>query len=201
MKQLIVRLTYLVIIAGISCGTIQGARLENDYYLWEAVVFDNLKQAQELLKKKANPNSIYSAERILTLGKILKKGINHPTPALHVAISNGSLAMVKLLLRYKADINIKDPGQGFNSAMHVAVRGPNTKILELLLSKGSPINQTNSTGDTPLHVAAQNGLAKAVKLLLEKGADPQIRNAFYDLPLDVAKNKETRDILEKATKK
>ncbi|KRX03122.1 Ankyrin repeat-containing domain [Pseudocohnilembus persalinus] len=64
---------------------------------------------------------------------------------------------------------------------------PGYKIMILyLLQKGININQTQSTGSTPLHIACFNGHVSCIDILLLNGADMNIKNNFGNLPLEEA---------------
>jgi ankyrin repeat protein len=51
------------------------------------------------------------------------------------------------------------------------------KTMDVFISKGTSIHQTDCSGDTPLITAVQNRVAPAVKALVRAGADVHVRNA------------------------
>ncbi|KAH7330825.1 hypothetical protein KP509_20G003900 [Ceratopteris richardii] len=59
----------------------------------------------------------------------------------------------------------------------------NSKLLELLLKKGSDPNATDFYGRTPLHIASANGFIDCVHTLLFYGADPDIEDDDGSVPL------------------
>ena len=66
--------------------------------------------------------------------------------------------MVKLLLKYEADPNVKT--KAGSTPLHCAAADGNLQVVEILLQNGSQINTTNSGGWTPLHCAANKGIWK-----------------------------------------
>ena len=56
----------------------------------------------------------------------------------------------------------RDKSRVGDVALHVAVRGEELHIVELLLGYGASIEIANKTGITPLHIASQNNRQKAI---------------------------------------
>jgi len=99
-------------------------------------------------------------------------------PLLCTAATNGSGTMVKLLLKYGADVNeVKNEG---NTALHLAT---STAVIETLLNAGANVNARNDIGQTALSAVCENQQADAsvVETLLKFGADPNI-----NFPLHIA---------------
>ncbi|KAF5977370.1 ankyrin protein/unc44 [Fusarium bulbicola] len=88
---------------------------------------------------------------------------------LHIAIFNGQLAMVKLLLDNGAAANIVDYDN--SSPLLLASRGGYAQIVHLLLKKGADPNTENDDKMVPLLEAAKAGHGRVVELLLKNGAD------------------------------
>jgi ankyrin repeat protein len=97
-----------------------------------------------------------------------------------------SLALVELLLEYKADVNHVCPSQYKTPLMSVVKNSYMNKntaaVMKLLISHGADIRQKLPSGETLLDAAIVSGCA-ATRLLLEKGADPNARNAHGETPL------------------
>ena len=87
------------------------------------------------------------------------------TAALHLVCERGSVAMAKLLLDAKADVNERES----------SLCDPMTAVME----------SVQCLGHTPLHKAARSGSLRLVKLLLERGADCQLRGLGASLTLPV----------------
>lgn len=82
------------------------------------------------------------------------------------------------------DLNQGDD-HGF-SPLHWACKEGHTKIVELLISRGSRINATNRGDDTPLHLAAAHGHKDIVHVLLRQKADVNFTNEHGNTPLHYA---------------
>ncbi|BFF92570.1 ankyrin repeat and KH domain-containing protein mask [Drosophila madeirensis] len=72
---------------------------------------------------------------------------------LHLAVIQGNLAMVNLLLANKADVNAVD-NEG-HSVVHWATVCGEVESLRVVLSAGANVAQPDVNGGTPLHYAAQ----------------------------------------------
>jgi len=83
---------------------------------------------------------------------------------LHLAVQNGDLELVKLLMPLTKEINTTN--NDLQTPLMMATESKNTKVVEYLLDKGANPYIPNSLGDFPLHVAAQNGDLEAVKFLI-----------------------------------
>ncbi len=88
---------------------------------------------------------------------------------LHLAVCNSNVAIVKLLLKYRANVN-----HSGESALHLALQKVNYTIVKLLLRAGANPNFQDASGRTPLfHAAGQN--IDVVRDLLVAGANPNIK--------------------------
>jgi hypothetical protein len=95
--------------------------------------------------------------------------------ALVTAAGHGHIDYVKLLLEFKANIEIKDPWDGRTALMAAALEGHDAIVAFLLEHKANP-NATNCLGVTALHWAASYAKVGAVKLLLNaEGIDVSIK--------------------------
>jgi ankyrin repeat protein len=85
-----------------------------------------------------------------------------------LAVREGHIEVVRLLLAKGADVNSMDSDQ--ETALHVALRKNRVDVAELLISSGGDVNAILRTGDTPLSYAAEHGLIDMTRLLIAKGA-------------------------------
>lgn len=92
------------------------------------------------------------------------------SPLMLAAIA-GDLQASQMLLARGARVN----GPGW-TPLHYAAAGPNSKLVELLLSQGADLEAEAPNGSTPLMLAAQTGPEATIDLLLRRGADPKRRN-------------------------
>lgn len=86
----------------------------------------------------------------------------------HLALKNGSLGMVKLLLNHGADVTKVD-SKGLTS-LHLAARNLQTDVIEFILEYGLDTESRSKYGDTALRYAAQSANSKGCKALLRSGA-------------------------------
>jgi ankyrin repeat protein len=111
-----------------------------------------------------------------------------PYTPLQIALSKSDTAMVKLLLKYKADANAKDPWSNPPRPMVGYVLG-NPEMLQAFLEAGADAN-ADSGGGWPLLVSAcQQSNARAVELLLAHGAKTEAKGPEGRTPLSYAAEK------------
>lgn len=122
-----------------------------------------------------------------------------------IAAQKGRKDMVQMLLDRKPDLNVRD--EDGKTALALAAQGPSDfdkwynkgqlqheqayKIVcRKLLKAGSPIDEADAKGRTPLMLAAEQGYALVVEFLLEQGADIDAEDEDGEVALDFAKLKE-----------
>jgi ankyrin repeat protein len=99
--------------------------------------------------------------------------------AMQLAVREGYIDIVNILIDAGADINIKDELRG-ETALHIAVFNGYFKIMHLLLLRGADVDiQATGSGLTSLMHACQYGNNDMVELLLDFGADVNINTARY----------------------
>ena len=96
------------------------------------------------------------------------------TPLLHVATENGNAEIVRILIRYGAEIEKADYME--NTALCVAAQIGELEVVRALIQHNANINHQNLKGDTPLILASINKHDDVVTLLLENGADATVLN-------------------------
>lgn len=97
---------------------------------------------------------------------------------LFLAAQKGCLENVKLLLKYKATIDI--PNASGNTPLWIACCNGHTEIVAELLNADANPNIANEKGNTPLIPACQRGCDEIVMMLLAKGAVAEVINANGD---------------------
>lgn len=67
--------------------------------------------------------------------------------------SNGYIGVVSQLIQHSADVNIPHKNRDNMTALHLAVYGKHTEIVQLLLKNGARTDKRNDYKETPLAVA------------------------------------------------
>lgn len=100
------------------------------------------------------------------------------TMALHWAVYNDNLELVRFLLDAGADPNAaNDYGSTPLSEAAIVANG---QVISALLDAGADVNQRGPDGQTPLMVLARGNNVTAARLLLERGAEVDVREAWRD---------------------
>jgi len=96
---------------------------------------------------------------------------------LHIAVENNNLPCVKLLLTYKAGVNVKSPKDlGGYTPLHIAAQRDFWKIAQLLLENKANVNALSESGSTPLIEAAKYGKKNMVAILLRKNPEASVKD-------------------------
>ena len=150
---------------------------------------DSEDAVEMLLSLKADPNSSNSKGftplmiacgrgniRIATLLLQARANINQlkndgDTALMYACLSKTPLNdLVRLLIEYGANINIKSTKLQRTALMNAAGRG-HTSIVQYFLEQGAPVNTQDVDGATSLMLASQFGHPETVRVLLDYGAD------------------------------
>jgi len=148
------------------------------------------EDTRTLLLQGANPNYPHKG-----LGKQSRRRYSrrHGTdPLIYMAARRNHVAMVRVLLDFKADPNVTTERQ--TTPLHWAAEEGFLEVARLLVERGADCNRLDAEGTTPLHRAVQRGREGAVRILLEQGkADPRIAWG-QSMPLDMAIQRGFREI-------
>ncbi|KAK2747100.1 hypothetical protein FQN57_002355 [Myotisia sp. PD_48] len=165
-----------------------------------ALKFRHTDIAQLLLEEDANisPSALVKAVRKLDIEMVfllLSNGANPNTSGceeglnpLPQAARLGSINLVQVLLKWKADVNMPEYAYGRRTALQAAAEYGSLEVVEVLLQAGADVNApasmcgrtstsmcggiaTSMCGKTALQAAAENGSLAIVKVLLQAGAD------------------------------
>lgn len=101
---------------------------------------------------------------------------------IHNALANGKVGIVKLLLKHRARVDIKD-NKGQTILHYAAVCEKDSKPLEFILKSGFivDVNVKDKSGNTALHLIKKNGCNNFLTLLLY-GADINVQNKENEFP-------------------
>ena len=122
------------------------------------------------------------------------------------AIMMNDITSAKILIDAGADLSELDTrtfigGKNGRRPLNWASQYNYTNMIELLISAGADINQTNLSGYTPLHHAAENNAMASVKLLLSMGADVDKKTNDNHTALEVAAMNNHQNIVSFLQKK
>ena len=81
------------------------------------------------------------------------------------------------------------------TALHLAARANDEKVVMLLLSAGADIEAQTNSNMTPLHEACHEGSLQIVQLLLKAGADTEARDHSLSTPIRFAERKHRSDVI------
>ncbi|XP_012232217.1 E3 ubiquitin-protein ligase MIB1 [Linepithema humile] len=147
---------------------------------------------EELVKTAANGDAT-KCEECLKRPEADVNGVFAGHTALQAASQNGHLEVIKILLRYKADVEIED--KDGDRAVHHAAFGDEPGVMALLAGAGADLNARNKRRQTALHIAVNKGHAGVVRTLLELGCHPSLQDSEGDTPLHDAISKKRDDML------
>jgi ankyrin repeat protein len=137
--------------------------------------FQNQSTGRSLLHAAALYNQTNTAQLLIQRHAKVDIADNFGFTPLHVSALRGSVDVLELLLKHKADCNqvtaaakpvppfggawpeVRLLAAGGNTALHVAALTGQTNVIGVLLKWGASVNATNSYGLTPLDLAAEMG--------------------------------------------
>lgn len=122
----------------------------------------------ELLICAVGAKSYKVAKRLCEIGVPVNYRTENGLTALFYACSISDTAMIRLLARSGADLNIKVDG---TTILHFAITDGLVTATKELLKLGSKPDLADESGTTPLILASQYGRLDFVKIYLEYGAD------------------------------
>ena len=146
---------------------------------------DGSSDLTDLLKR------LKTEQRKTALETKTEDGSHFVTPLI-IAAHNGHLNSVKILLRYKADIDARGTLKIGNEVIEgctplwAAAVTYHLDVVKLLIEQNADVDSKTSTGSTPLRAAAYHGHLDNVRCLVESGADVNVRNNYEATPLFAA---------------
>ena len=126
-------------------------------------------------------------------------GFNAKRTALHVAVVERNISLVRLLLDAGADpnVNYKIDGMAQSTALAASlVWPPPHNFAELLIKHGADVNTVSCTGEAPLNLAVQTQNVDLVRALLSAGARVNFVTATGTTALQLAAYWGTPEIVE-----
>ena len=139
----------------------------------------------ELLRANADPTMKTTFSNNSTGGREYKEDT-----ALHLAIRNGHLASVKVLLQEEGNLHLLVlPNHWGNIPLHIAVMKEHIDIIEFVLRRqaAQQINFVNQNQETALHYAYRYCKQKdtVIDILVSHGADESLSNHKGEIPAQI----------------
>lgn len=152
---------------------------------------DNTSSNSPISDQEAN-QSLPSTSSTSVVNQANVNGVFAGHTSLQAASQNGHLDVIKVLLKYSADVEIED--KDGDRAVHHAAFGDEPAVIKLLAHAGADLNARNKRRQTALHIAVNKGHNNVVKTLLELRCHPSLQDSEGDTPLHDGKCS-SRDIL------
>ena len=190
--------------------------------LYKSLEFDKVETAKLLINAGADVNLNIPLKLVVELQYIedmqeitellIEKGadVNAHDPeqeegraALHDAVKWNNFEFAESLLKYGANVNIRDASAWTPLHYSVYTHGDDDldqdevmRIVKLLVKNGMNVNARDNEGNTALHIAAKiNDIIFATYLVEEAGADVTIRDSNGKLFYQLDRNEESRRLL------
>ncbi|XP_034934097.1 ankyrin repeat and SOCS box protein 13-like isoform X2 [Chelonus insularis] len=132
-----------------------------------------------LMKAARLPQGMASVLLLLSYGanvNAMTDARNDYRTVLHYAILGGDKAVINLMLKQGAKLNL-GPDYQKPTALDLAILKGDPSIVEMLLEAGANVNASSPIIGTPLHVACADNIPNRLEILcmlLERGADPNL---------------------------
>jgi ankyrin repeat protein len=193
----------------------------------------SLQPFEDLTTQSAEPDTgfIYAcccgltevARRFLATGTDVNEKGNYMGSAMQAASPKGHVEVVKLLLSYGADVNLRagsrsSPivgaplevtkllldfganvdagGEPYDSAIFSACMFGKAEVVKLLMEHGVNLNVVDDDSGSLIQTASAHGHIEVVKLLLAHGADANANEGMSRTPLEIAIDKKDRQLAE-----
>lgn len=137
-------------------------------------------------------------EELLILGADSNLGDYDGRRALHIAASDGNLEMVKLLLQYNSDINVKDNYE--NTPLSDSLTYGHYNISKYLYQNGGKVLISSEILASKLCYMVYNKKNEELKNWLDNGVSPNISDYDDRTPMHIATNIQNTKAIELLTK-
>ena len=162
-----------------------------NHELWEAAVRNNADQVRELLS--------------LSLMEDISADVNskdfHSVTALHIAASEGFVAVCEALLDYGNGTDLNPRNVLERTPLHLSCIRGHLEMAQLLVRSGADYNVQDFEGNTPLHLAVEQGYFNLVVWILTKNPDITLLNKNGKTPIQCTNNTEIINLLKEYYKR
>ena len=104
-----------------------------------------------------------------------------------IAVKEGDIDAVKVFIKHRFDVNVKDLQWGSTALMFASQKGK-FDIVKLLVKNSAYINVKSNHGSTALMFAVKSNKYETVKILVESGADVNIKDDENISPIMATQN-------------
>ncbi|KAJ8309611.1 hypothetical protein KUTeg_012836 [Tegillarca granosa] len=163
----------------------------------------SIRNVNRDLYHEAGDGNLDNVKELITQGaNVNNQDSEFMSGPLHVACKNGHNEVVKCLLKYNADVNLKD--ENGHTPLHVAVNYKKVvadrnreqrakEIVELLINSKADIHAIDRNGLTPIHACVDKPMV--TDALLKAGASCNIKDDLLRNPLHYAADGHVAEIL------
>ncbi|KAJ9157280.1 Ankyrin repeat domain-containing protein [Pleurostoma richardsiae] len=134
---------------------------------------------------------------LLAKGADVNEKNNSGQTVLHFVASKSNIDIARRLFEHKPPASARVRDKRGQYPLHRAAAVGSVPMINLLLQNKSPLNATDSSGQTALHHAVAEGHGDAAVALLRAGAQTDKKDADGYLALDLAPDKEVRRYIER----
>ncbi|EAY17753.1 hypothetical protein TVAG_015820 [Trichomonas vaginalis G3] len=114
--------------------------------------------------------------------------------ALHIAVLNNNIELVKFIAAQCADINHRDSfGQ---TALYIAAKKNYPAIAKILLLNGGDVNGVGINGENVLHIAVRNNNIDLVKLIVTNGVNVNHADYSGETAFDIAIKNDFKSLIK-----
>jgi len=148
------------------------------------ILISNGAKVDSLDKSNKSPMDIACKASDLPIATILnEKGVAFTENHMRYASSSDNSDLIKLMISKGLDVN--KPFGDNTYPIHEACTAKTNQVMDVILSNGGNIEQTNKDNETPLLIACKNSSPVAL-LLISKGANVNIVDSKNNTPLHIA---------------
>lgn len=163
----------------------------------QAIFLNDLKITS--LMRAVSSNDTKAAEIFLNNGSSKNEKNIAGVSVVHIAVKNGSMDALKLLISENTDLNAVDE-EKFTPLMRACIDGDD-KIVKLLIDSGANVWPENAFGETALFLSVINDCNKCVEYIIEKdykhnGAKNsfEYRNNEIEKSIKIAYKKQNKEL-------